>query len=73
MIQIRNLPDHIHKKLNARAALAGLSLSDFLLNEIRGLAARPSVDELRARLAARSAVHTEEPSVDALRAERESR
>ena len=35
MIQIRNVPDVLHRKLKSRAALAGMSLSDYLLREIQ--------------------------------------
>jgi antitoxin FitA len=56
MIQIRNVPDALHRRLKARAALEGKSLSDYLLAEIREAAARPTVEELRARLAKRSPV-----------------
>ena len=62
MIQIRNVPDALHRRLKARAAMAGMSLSDFLLGEIRQTAERPTLDELRARLAQRRPVM---PSVDA--------
>lgn len=50
MIQIRNVPEEIHRTLKARAAEAGVSLSDFILRELRQLADRPSPEELRARL-----------------------
>jgi plasmid stability protein len=53
MVQIRNMPDGLHRKLKSRAALAGMSLSDYLLNELRQVAERPTPDELRARLSAR--------------------
>ena len=56
MIQIRNVPDALHRRLKSRAALAGMSLSDYLLNEIREVAERPTFEELRARLARRSPV-----------------
>jgi antitoxin FitA len=56
MMQIRNVPDALHRRLKARAALEGKSLSDYLLAEIREAAARPTVGELRARLARRSPV-----------------
>ena len=36
MIQLRHVPDELHRKLKARAALEGLTLSDFLLREVRG-------------------------------------
>jgi plasmid stability protein len=38
MIQIRNVPEALHRKLKSRAALAGMSLSDYLLAELRQLA-----------------------------------
>jgi plasmid stability protein len=50
MIQIRNVPDALHRQLKSRAALAGMSLSDYLLDELRRAAERPTLDELRARL-----------------------
>ena len=71
MIQIRNVPDGLHRRLKARAALAGMSLSDYLLNEIRAAAERPTLDELRARLARRSPVTPGVPPAQALRLQRE--
>jgi plasmid stability protein len=53
MIQIRNVPDALHRQLKSRAALAGMSLSDYLLGEIRQAVERPTIDELRARLQSR--------------------
>jgi plasmid stability protein len=70
MIQIRNVPDELHRRLKARAALAGMSLSDYLLKEIREVAERPTMEELRARLATRSRVETSESTVDIIRAMR---
>lgn len=70
MIQIRNVPDALHRRLKARAALAGMSLSDYLLSEIRQLAERPTLDELRARLASRSAPALSVAPAEAVRAER---
>ncbi len=68
MIQIRNVPDDLHRRLKSRAALAGMSLSDYLLKEIREVAERPTMEELRARLAARSRVEPSELTADAVRA-----
>jgi antitoxin FitA len=56
MIQLRNVPDALHRSLKARAALAGMSLSDYLLSEIREIAERPTLAELRDRLRTRKAV-----------------
>ena len=73
MIQIRNVPDTLHRRLKSRAALAGMSLSDYLLQQIREVAERPTIEELRARLARRSSVALSVDTADAVRAERESR
>ncbi len=71
MIQIRNVPDALHRRLKSRAALAGMSLSDFLLNEIRQVAERPTLDELRARLHSRMQTSLSVPPAEAVRAERD--
>lgn len=73
MIQIRHVPEDLHRKLKAKAALEGLSLSDFLLREVRTIAERPSVEELRARLASRTPVKSRIPIAKAVRSERDSR
>lgn len=73
MVQVRNVPDNLHRTLKARAALAGMSLSDFLLAEIRRVAERPSVAELRERLRRRSGVARAVSAAEALRRERDSR
>lgn len=49
-IQLRNVPDDLHRKLKARAAHAGMSLSDYLLAEARRCAERPTLEELHDRL-----------------------
>lgn len=71
MIQIRNVPKTLHRELKSRAALAGMSLSDYLLTEIRQIAERPTLDELRARLERRSAVIPSLAPAEAVRAERD--
>jgi plasmid stability protein len=73
MIQIRNVPDSLHRRLKSRAALAGMSLSDYLLQQIREVAERPTIEEMRARLARRSPVTLSLDTADAVRAERDSR
>ncbi len=73
MIQIRNVPDHLHKTLKVRAALEGLSLSDYLLAEIERSAERPTLREMRDRLRQRAPVHLSISPADAVRAEREGR
>ena len=73
MIQVRNVPDTLHRTLKAQAALAGMSLSDFLLAEMRRLADRPSVAELRERLRHRASVNGPVSAAEAVRRERDSR
>ena len=73
MIQIRNVPNELHRRLKARAALAGMTLSDYLLHEVRRVAERPSLEELRARLEQRSVAAPSVPPAQAVRAERDSR
>jgi plasmid stability protein len=73
MIQIRNVPDALHRRLKSRAALAGMSLSDYLLSEIRQVAERPTLDELRARLERRPAISPAVGPAEAVRAERDRR
>jgi len=71
MIQIRNVPDELHRQLKSRAALAGLSLSDYLLNEVRAAAERPTIEELRVRLQRHPPFIPSEAPVDLIRAERD--
>lgn len=66
-------PERLHRRLKARAAMAGMSLSDYLLEEIRRAAERPTVNELRARIESRAAVSPAMPTAEAVRAERDSR
>jgi len=72
MIQLRNVPDKLHRRLKARAAYAGLSLSDYLLNEIRRVAEYPTLDEMRDRLSSRAPLALDETAADAVRRERDA-
>jgi len=73
MIQIRDVPDALHRKLKVRAAQAGQSLSDYLLKEIRRVAALPTREEMLARLRSRSRVTLKVPAAVIIRQERDSR
>jgi plasmid stability protein len=69
-IQIRNVPEALHRSLKARAATAGMSLSDYLLRELQEIAGRPTLAEFRERL------HTRKPlsaALDTARLVREER
>ena len=73
MIQIRNVPDALHRKLKARAAMAGMSLSDYLLSEIRETAEQPTLAEFRELLRRREPVTNNIDTVRILREERDAR
>ena len=73
MIQIRNVPDELHRRLKARAAMEGTSLSEYLRSQIQAVAERPTIAELGQRLESRSRVHSRESAAAAVRAERDAR
>lgn len=55
MVQIRNVPDDLHRELRRRAAAAGMSMSEYLLREVREVVTRPTIEELAERARARDA------------------
>jgi plasmid stability protein len=73
MIQVRNVPDALHRSLKARAAMAGMSLSDYLLGELREIAERPTLAEFRARLHTRTRLSVPLDTGSLLREERGTR
>jgi plasmid stability protein len=73
MIQLRHVPDGLHRRLKARAALEGLSLSDYLLKEVERVASYPSLAELREKLATREPFQPRVSPAKVIRAERERR
>jgi plasmid stability protein len=73
MIQFRNVPDALHRALKALAAMAGMSLSDYLLVEIREIADRPTLAELRDRLHTRKPVSAQIDTALLLQQERDAR
>jgi hypothetical protein len=73
MIQLRHVPDALHRTLKARAALAGVPLSEYLIEAVRKLAERPTVEEMRTRLATRERIDGQVDPTAVLRAERDAR
>ena len=73
VIQIRNVPDALHRRLKARAAKEGMSLSDYLLGEFREIAERPTLAGFRERLHARRPFSVTVDTVRILREERKAR
>jgi antitoxin FitA len=61
MIQIRNVPDELHRTLKVRAAKAGMTLSDYLLSEIEQIAEKPTMKEWLERVAELEPVEVDEP------------
>jgi antitoxin FitA len=73
MVQIRNVPSHLHRQLKARAALEGMSLSDYLLREVRRAVERPTIEDIKQRLARRAPVRPMPSPAAAVRAARQGR
>jgi antitoxin FitA len=73
MIQLRHVPDDLHRKVKARAAMEGLSLSGYLIREIRQLAETPTMSELMARLAHLTPARVKTPPAEMVRALRDGR
>jgi hypothetical protein len=71
MIQIRNVPDELHRDLKVRAARTGMTLSDYLLAELRALAVRPTMREWLSRSETWEPIEVGETPVAALAAERD--
>jgi len=72
MVQIRNVPDALHRTLKARALDSGQTLSDYLLTELERLAARPTREEMLVRLHSRKRVSLKTPAAEIIRHERDS-
>jgi antitoxin FitA len=73
MVQIRNVPTAIHRRLKARAAIEGMSMSDYVLCEVRKALDRPTRQETLERLMARPVRHTRPSAAAIIRAERDSK
>lgn len=72
MIQIRNVPDELHRTLKARAAKLGMTLSDYLLSEIERVAEKPTLSEMMERLARLEPVELDEPPSAIIRRARDA-
>ena len=71
MIQVRNVPERIHRTLKARAAQAGTTLSEYLVAELTQIADRPTLEEVLARIESRRPTTVD--AAAAIRAERDAR
>ena len=70
MLQIRNVPDEVHRRLKSRAALAGMSMSEYVLQEIEMVLSRPTRGEVFERIAELPPIDLDPPSSEVLREER---
>jgi antitoxin FitA len=72
MIQIRNVPEQVHRVLKARSALLGKSLSDLILEELQAVAALPAPEELLQQLRAVEPFKMKRSSAALIRKERDA-
>lgn len=73
MVQIRNVPPEFHRRLKARAALEGMSMSDYVLREVGKALERPTRAEVLERLRNRPVRRLKRNAADVIRAERDAR
>jgi plasmid stability protein len=73
MVQIRNVPVELHRRLKARAAIEGMTMSDFIRRELSKVLERPPRHEVLERLRSRPARRLKTKPAEALRSEREAR
>jgi plasmid stability protein len=72
-IQIRNVPEDVHRTLKARAAARGMSLSEYLLEQLTDTARLPTLEDHVARVRQRPMVHMDVPSAELIHEAREER
>ena len=73
MVQIRNVPTEFHRRLKARAAIEGMSMSDYILREVAKALERPTRQEVLDRLRARPVRHLKRSAAEVVRAWRDAR
>jgi len=73
MIQVRNVPDRLHRELSRRARARGQTLTDYLQDVLEREVARPPVADVLDRIARRQPVKLRKPAADLIQEERSSR
>ena len=73
MIQVRNVPDRLHRELTRRARATGRTLTDYIQDILEREVARPARDEVFERIARRRPVDLGRPAADVVREERATR
>ena len=72
LLQVREVPDAVHRTLKVRAAQAGTSLSEYVRAELELIASRPTPEELRTRLASRAPAGVGESATEIIRRHRDA-
>ena len=72
-IQIRNVPEDVHRTFKARAAKAGMSLSDYLLAELQRIAEVPTMEEFVELIRSRPMIRSRRSAADLIREDRDTR
>jgi plasmid stability protein len=73
MIQVRNVPDRLHRELVKRARSRGQSLTDYIQELLERDLARPPAEDVFERIRRRSSVHLGRPASELIREERRKR
>jgi antitoxin FitA len=73
MVQIRNVPTDFHRRLKARAAIEGMSMSDYVLREVGKALDRPTRQEVLERLRRPAPRKLRRKAADVIREERDAR
>jgi plasmid stability protein len=73
MVQIRNVPPEFHRRLKARAAMEGMSMSDYIMREVGKALERPTRQEVLDRLRSKPLRRLSKSTADAIREERTAR
>ena len=73
MVQIRNVPPEFHRRLKARAAMEGMSMSEYILREVGKALERPTRLEVLERLRTRPVRRLSRSAAEVIRAERDAR
>ncbi|MFM8535375.1 MAG: FitA-like ribbon-helix-helix domain-containing protein [Acidimicrobiia bacterium] len=73
MVQIRNVPSEFHRRLKARAAVEGMSMSDYILREVGKALDRPTRQEVLTRLRGPAPRTLRRKPADLIREERDAR
>ncbi len=73
VIQVRDIPDDVHRRLKLRASEEGQSLSDLIRTELNEIADRPTLSEMLERIGSRDPVSIDESAANAVRSGRGAR